>query len=278
MTLHTRPSPPPRAVDTYGTQQPIALLHFLVGRGHMYDRSGKDLDLRTFKDLQFLGAMGPPGGGRNNVDPRFVALFSVFNLTPPNADVLTRIYGSILMTYVEPFSESVKEAASHITASTLQLYASVIEKLPPTPSKFHYIFNLRDLGRVYEGLCTATPDVITTGEQLVRLWRNECLRIFGDRVVSESDSALVAGLISSLTNANFGDAASFALRDPLVFGDYRNAVERITEEKEDARLYQDLGSYAEVRTILDQVLEAYNSDSSRKVRGGAWGGSGGVER
>ena len=34
-------------VDTYGTQQPIALLHFLVGRGHMYDRSGKDLDLRT---------------------------------------------------------------------------------------------------------------------------------------------------------------------------------------------------------------------------------------
>jgi len=25
-------------VDTYGTQQPIALLHFLVGRGQMYDR------------------------------------------------------------------------------------------------------------------------------------------------------------------------------------------------------------------------------------------------
>jgi hypothetical protein len=61
----------------YGTQQPIALLHFLVGRGHMYDRSGKDLDLRTYKDLGFIGAMGPPGGGRNSVDPRFVALFSV---------------------------------------------------------------------------------------------------------------------------------------------------------------------------------------------------------
>ena len=252
-------------VDTYGTQQPIALLHFLVGRGHMYDRSGKDLDLRTYKDLQFIGAMGPPGGGRNNVDPRFVALFSVFNLTPPNTDVLTRIYGSILTTYMEPFAEGVREAAGRITAATLQLYASVIEKLPPTPSKFHYIFNLRDLGRVYEGLCTATPDVITTGEQLVRLWRNECLRIFGDRVVSEGDSALVAGIVSSITNASFGDAASFALRDPLVFGDYRLAVDRLTEEKEDPRLYQDLGSYAEVRAILDQVLEAYNSDSSRKA-------------
>ena len=33
-------------VDTYGTQQPIALLHYLVGRGCMYSQ-GKDLDLRA---------------------------------------------------------------------------------------------------------------------------------------------------------------------------------------------------------------------------------------
>jgi P-loop containing dynein motor region len=33
-------------VDTYGTQQPIALLHFLIGRGNMYDR-GKDLNLKV---------------------------------------------------------------------------------------------------------------------------------------------------------------------------------------------------------------------------------------
>lgn len=33
-------------VDTYGTQQPIALLHFLVGRGNLYDR-GKDLHVKV---------------------------------------------------------------------------------------------------------------------------------------------------------------------------------------------------------------------------------------
>lgn len=37
-------------VDSYGTQQPIALLKLLVERGGMYDR-GKDLNWKMFKDI-----------------------------------------------------------------------------------------------------------------------------------------------------------------------------------------------------------------------------------
>ncbi|KAF1336483.1 Dynein heavy chain, partial [Globisporangium splendens] len=82
-------------VDLYGTQQPIALLHFVMSRGSIYDR-GKELDLRILKDLLFIGAMDPPGGGRNQVDPRFVAQFNVYNLTPPTEEVLKHIYGAII--------------------------------------------------------------------------------------------------------------------------------------------------------------------------------------
>ena len=47
-------------VDTYGTQQPIALLKLLLEKGGMFDR-GKDLNWKMFKEVQFIAAMGKVG-------------------------------------------------------------------------------------------------------------------------------------------------------------------------------------------------------------------------
>ena len=44
-------------VDEYGTQQPIALLKLLLEKGGMYDR-GKELNLKQFRDIGFVAAMG----------------------------------------------------------------------------------------------------------------------------------------------------------------------------------------------------------------------------
>ena len=249
-------------VDKYGTQQPIALLHFLVSRGNMYDR-GKELNLRTYKDLMFMSAMGPPGGGRNSVDPRFVALFCTFNLTPPTPEVLTKIYGSIINTFAAPFSEDVRGACAKLTAATLQLYNTILEKLPPTPTKFHYIFNLRDLGRVYEGVCLASPALYSSAASIVRLWRNESMRILGDRLINEGDVKVVNDIVADILKKSFGGEADAALAEPLLYGDYALADKRVTGalgDKPDPRTYRDLGSYAEIRKVLDAVLEAYNAE------------------
>lgn len=82
-------------MDDYGTQQPIALLKLLLDRGGMYDR-GKELNCKLLKDLGFIAAMGKAGGGRNEVDQRFVSLFSVFNIPFPEEESLQLIYASIL--------------------------------------------------------------------------------------------------------------------------------------------------------------------------------------
>jgi len=82
-----------------------------------------------------------------------------------------------------------------MTTATLSLYYQCSEKLPRTPVKFHYIFNLRDLSRVYEGLMLSTTDQIKTKAGLVRLWRNECLRVFSDRLISDTDRILVGDTV-----------------------------------------------------------------------------------
>lgn len=45
-----------------------------------------------------------------------------------------------------------------LTFCTLELYDNIVQELPPTPSKFHYIFNLRDLSRVFNGLLLTHPE------------------------------------------------------------------------------------------------------------------------
>ena len=69
--------------------------------------------------------MGKPGGGRNDVDPRFITLFSVFNMTFPSEESLFHIYNSILVGHVKPFSEEIREVVPIITKMTLELYQLV---------------------------------------------------------------------------------------------------------------------------------------------------------
>ena len=178
-------------IDKYGTQQPVALMKFLIERNQLYQRGG-ELELREIVDTQYVGSMTPPGGGNNPVDPRVMSLFSTFNITFPSKEAIEKIYTSILEKHVVEFHEDVKNIVPKITSATLQLYLQICEKLPRTPVKFHYIFNLRDLSRVYEGLSMITIDKFTSKETLVRVWRNECMRVFSDRLVNETDKALVS--------------------------------------------------------------------------------------
>ena len=108
-------------VDQYGTQQPIALLKLMLERGGCYDR-GKDLNWKGMKDLGWVAAMGKPGGGRNDVDPRFISLFSVFNMTFPGEDALFHICNSILAGHVQPFEKAIQDIVPKITRITMELY------------------------------------------------------------------------------------------------------------------------------------------------------------
>ena len=78
-----------------------------------------------------------------------------------------------------------------ITTATLELYNRIVRDLPPTPSKFHYIFNLRDLSRIYHGLSLSVSDRFEQPTNFVRLWRNECLRVFHDKLTNSKDKTIV---------------------------------------------------------------------------------------
>jgi dynein heavy chain len=243
--------------DTYGTQQPIALLKLLIERGGFYDR-GKELFWKNLKDLQFAAAMGNPGGGRNEIDPRFASLFSVFNITFPKEASLMQIYSNILSGHTAIFSENIQRVSNRITEMTLKLYSEISKSLLPTPSKFHYIFNLRDISRIYEGLCQATPDHFQRIDQFLRLWRNESLRVFYDRLVTDQDRQFVSRLVNRLVLDNFQAEEEHVCKDPVLFGDFRNRM-----QEDQPRLYEDLLDFSALRPIFKEILEEYNEKNNK---------------
>uniref|UniRef100_G3SMY8 Dynein axonemal heavy chain 10 n=1 Tax=Loxodonta africana TaxID=9785 RepID=G3SMY8_LOXAF len=247
-------------VDEYGTQQPIALLKLLLEKGYLYDR-GKELNCKSIRDLGFIAAMGKAGGGRNEVDPRFISLFNVFNIPFPSEESLHLIYSSILKGHTSvtrAFHESIVAVSDKLTFCTLALYKHIVQDLPPTPSKFHYIFNLRDLSRVFNGLILTNPERFQLVPQMVRVWRNECLRVFHDRLINETDKQLVQGHIGNLVEEHFNDDLEVVMRDPILYGDFRMAL-----HEEEARVYEDIQDYEAAKALFQEILEEYNEGNTK---------------
>ncbi|XP_044541337.1 dynein axonemal heavy chain 10 [Gracilinanus agilis] len=244
-------------VDEYGTQQPIALLKLLLEKSYLYDR-GKEMNCKSLKDLGFVAAMGKAGGGRNEVDPRFISLFNVFNVPFPSEESLHLIYSSILKGHTKVFTEQIAWISDLLTTCTLMLYQIIVQDLPPTPSKFHYIFNLRDLSRVFNGLVLTNPERFQTEPQMVRVWRNECLRVFHDRLINEFDKSLVQEHIQTLVKDNFEGDLEFVMRNPILFGDFRMAL-----NEGEPRIYEDIQDYEAAKALFQEILEEYNESNTK---------------
>jgi dynein heavy chain, axonemal len=87
------------AREVYGAQPPLELIRQYLDHGYWYDL--KDTSKVVLQDTQFIGAMGPPGGGRNPVSPRYLRHFNVISVTPFSDDTMTRIFGALISNYLK---------------------------------------------------------------------------------------------------------------------------------------------------------------------------------
>jgi dynein heavy chain len=64
------------------------------------------------------------------------------------------------------------------------IYDQIKVNLLPTPKKSHYTFNLRDISKVFQGLCNASLKFCNNKQTIVKLWYHEIFRVFGDRLIN----------------------------------------------------------------------------------------------
>ncbi|RHY61550.1 hypothetical protein DYB38_004408, partial [Aphanomyces astaci] len=225
-------------IETYGAQPPIELMRQFVDSGGWYDL--KEMTWQKIVDTIVVTAMGPPGGGRNTISPRFQRHFNVFCFSEFDDATLVRIFSTIVAWYFNsgPFLPEIRKLADAVVAATLETYQNAMKVLLPTPKKSHYTFNLRDFSRVIQGimLIPASDDFNTTG--LVKLWVHESLRVIGDRLIDDEGRAWFCEfqrkMVAKHFSANFdkvfvslkrgrdnGGAITPQDMRNLFFGDYR---------------------------------------------------------
>merc|ERR1711871_297473 len=162
-------------------QPPLELVRFWMDYGGWYDRV--KCVWKYIIDTQLIVSMGHPGGGRNDICARTQSRFSIINLLFPSDNQVVRIFDSILSSKFNDYDNEIKQLSAPIATCTLNVYKAVSMDFLATPEKFHYLFNIRDVAKVMQGILMATRATIHTPEAMLRLWVHECQRVFADRFI-----------------------------------------------------------------------------------------------
>lgn len=71
------------------------------------------------------------------------------------------------------FGKEFDPCTEQMINGTLEIHNLVLANLLPTPTKSHYLFNLRDISRVVQGILFSVPETMEDIRAMKRLWTHE---------------------------------------------------------------------------------------------------------
>ncbi|XP_042293782.1 dynein axonemal heavy chain 3 [Sceloporus undulatus] len=254
------------AKEVYGAQPPIELLRQWIDHGHWYDK--KDTSRLDIVDVLFVSAMGPPGGGRNDITGRFTRHLNIVSISAFDDEVLTKIFASIVdWHFSKGFEASFLRLGKMLVQATMNIYKQAVENFLPTPSKSHYVFNLRDFSRVIRGVLLCPHTHLQDGEKLIRLWIHEVYRVFYDRLIDAQDREVFFNMVKETTSDCFKQSVDKVLSHlsrtgkikdenirSLFFGDY-------AKPSSDTKIYDEITDLKKLTSVMEYYLEEFNNIS-----------------
>ncbi|KAM4624509.1 dynein axonemal heavy chain 3 [Polymixia lowei] len=254
------------AKEIYGAQPPIELLRQWIDHRHWYDK--KDTSRLDIVDVLFLSAMGPPGGGRTDITGRFTRHLNIVSIDSFDDETLNKIFSSITdWHFSKGFDASFYRLGKIMVQATMAVYKDAMERFLPTPSKSHYLFNLRDFSRVIRGVLLAPHTHMQDGDKLIRLWIHEIYRVFYDRLIDNEDRETFFNIVKDRTSCFFkqsldkllghlspdGRVADENVRN-LFFGDY-------AKPNADSKAYDEITDLQALQEAMEFYLDEFNNHS-----------------
>jgi len=252
------------ALETYGAQPPIELLRQWMDHEGWYDRA--DLTFRKIVDITWVSSMGPPGGGRNPVTPRYLHHYNLVSIVEFDDACYSVIYDSVINWWMKRHKvpEEIQLTGKALVKATIDIYNTIRKELLPTPSKSHYTFNMRDLGKVFQGVAMVGAPMVAK-EDIARLWSHEALRVFHDRLVNDEDRVWFMEYLKGMVKTHLG------MKAEDVFGGSDN--QRLREvlycdfmiPGAEPRKYEQVTDMPKLLGVIQDSLTEYNAMGNLKM-------------
>ena len=239
-------------VDKYGTVGPHTLIRQHMDYGHWYDRT--KLSQKDIHNVQYTACMNPTAGSFT-INPRLQRHFATFSVMIPGPEALFTIYNSILSDHLDnpvtKFPLAVRKMCAGVVNATIGLHAKCSQVFSPTAVKFHYIFNLRDLSNVFQGILFANAECVQTTIDMGKLWCHETMRVYRDKLADGKDIEMFDKTQRDILKKTFDDLPDTEiLTEPLI---YCHFAKGIGEPK-----YMPITQWDYLNKLLTDALKGYN--------------------
>ncbi|CAD8081115.1 unnamed protein product [Paramecium sonneborni] len=155
-------------------------------RQHLDMKGWYDIETKELKHLEdtiYVCAT------QKQVNPRFMRHFLLLYVPQYSNESLIKIFNSLNQWILNQWGQkqlvnnAIIKMSNLIVNNTIELFNFVKQEYLPTPSRCHYIFNLKDVWKIFKGIYQGDIRLIQKDRDLVNLWQYECQRVFSDRMI-----------------------------------------------------------------------------------------------
>ncbi|OEH79493.1 heavy chain 2 family protein [Cyclospora cayetanensis] len=246
--------------DEFGSQPPLELLRHFLDYGSWYDRDRQSL--KVVLDMQFLAAMGAPQEGYASIASRLQSRFNTIAFLEPSLSQVIRIYQTLVLHKFSDFKEDVKSIAESIATASIAVHYTVRQTFRPKPEKPHYLFTMREISKVVQGLYQADRRCIEDGDVLLKLWYHECQRVYQDRLASSEDVARFVETLENILGKSFQIRTKDLTKNrKIIFSHIRAQQSRVLAPG----AYEEVQDWQALQTSLQLKLDEINATSTTGI-------------
>ena len=144
----------------------------------------------------------------------------------PSIRAINEIYGQMVQGRFQGESAYFLAIANNLPNTSVKLWTWMRQKMLPSPSKFHYTFNLRDISRIFQGVLRTPRKSIPNVKTLMLLWRHECERVFADKLTTNEDKLLFNTELNRCTEDLLTSVNSTVVNSTVPV--YKNSLEKFS--------------------------------------------------